>query len=89
MYGYVFGIKIIMLRSNGVNGDIMADQDNNKLHQLKQLKIEHRDLDDVIERLSLDGDVDQLQMRRLKKRKLYIKDQILIIESGGIPDIIA
>ncbi|MCK4938726.1 MAG: YdcH family protein [Rhodospirillaceae bacterium] len=67
----------------------MVNQDNNKLHQLEQLKIEHRDLDDVIERLSLDSDVDQIQIQRLKKRKLYLKDQILIIESGGIPDIIA
>lgn len=67
----------------------MVDQDNSKLHQLEQLKTEHRDLDDVIERLSGDGNVDQLQMKRLKKRKLYLKDQILIIESGGIPDIIA
>lgn len=67
----------------------MVNQDNNKLHQLEQLKIEHRDLDDIIERLSLDSDVDQIQIQRLKKRKLYLKDQILIIESGGIPDIIA
>ncbi len=67
----------------------MVNQDNNKLYQLEQLKIEHRDLDDVIERLSSDSEVDQIQIQRLKKRKLYIKDQILIIESGGIPDIIA
>ena len=67
----------------------MVNQDNNKLHQLEQLKIEHCDLDDIIERLSLDSDVDQIQIQRLKKRKLYLKDQILIIESGGIPDIIA
>lgn len=68
----------------------MSDQDNNTKHRvLEQLKIEHRDLDDVIRRLSSDADVDQLQIQRLKKRKLSIKDQINKVKSGGIPDIIA
>ncbi|MCK5445043.1 MAG: DUF465 domain-containing protein [Rhodospirillaceae bacterium] len=68
----------------------MSDQDNNTKHRvLEQLKIEHRDLDDVIRRLSLDADADQLQIQRLKKRKLSIKDQINKVNSGGIPDIIA
>ena len=68
----------------------MADkQDNNKQHKLEQLKIEHRDLDEIIEKLSLSGDVDQLQMQRLKKRKLLLKDLIIGIESDTIPDIIA
>ncbi|MDH5772128.1 MAG: DUF465 domain-containing protein [Rhodospirillaceae bacterium] len=68
----------------------MADkQDNDKQHKLEQLKIEHRDLDEIIEKLSQGGDVDQLQMQRLKKRKLLLKDLILGIESDTIPDIIA
>ncbi len=68
----------------------MSDQDNNTKHRvLEQLKIEHRDLDDVIRRLNSDADVDQLQIQRLKKRKLSIKDQINKVKSGGIPDIIA
>ena len=46
------------------------------IERLRQLRIEHRDLDDVISRLSLDFDVDELQLKRLKKRKLMIKDQI-------------
>lgn len=68
----------------------MSDQDNNNKHRiLEQLKTEHRDLDDVIGRLSADSETDQLQIQRLKKRKLTIKDHIVKLQSGGIPDIIA
>ena len=55
--------------------------------KLKDLRIEHRDLDDVIDRLSHDSHVDQLQLRRLKKRKLFLKDLITKIESELIPDL--
>jgi hypothetical protein len=57
------------------------------LERLRQLRIEHRDLDDVINRLQLDLYVDQVQMRRLKKRKLLLKDQIARLESQLIPDL--
>lgn len=57
------------------------------IERLRQLRIEHRDLDDVISRLSLDFDADQLQLKRLKKRKLMIKDQIAKLESQLIPDL--
>jgi hypothetical protein len=57
--------------------------------QLEELRTEHRDLDDVIRRLSEGGPFDQLQMQRLKKRKLVLKDQIAQIESKLLPDIIA
>ena len=57
------------------------------LQRLRQLRIEHRDLDDVIHRLQLDLYVDQVQMRRLKKRKLMLKDQIARLESQLIPDL--
>ncbi len=57
------------------------------IERLRQLRIEHRDLDDVITRLSLDFDVDELQLKRLKKRKLMIKDQIAKLESQLIPDL--
>lgn len=57
------------------------------IERLRQLRIEHRDLDDVISRLSLDFDVDELQLKRLKKRKLMIKDQIAKLESQLIPDL--
>lgn len=57
--------------------------------RLEQLRSEHRDLDDVIARLSERAPFDQLQMQRLKKRKLMLKDQIARLESQLLPDIIA
>lgn len=57
--------------------------------RLEMLKIEHRDLDVAIEALAQSGVPDQLQLARLKKRKLALKDQILALESRLIPDIIA
>ena len=58
-----------------------------RMQRLRELRIEHRDLDDVICRLSMDLYVDELQLRRLKKRKLMLKDQIMRLESGLIPDL--
>lgn len=55
--------------------------------RLKQLRIEHRDLDDVISRLQEGAYADQIQLRRLKKRKLLLKDQIARLESELIPDL--
>jgi hypothetical protein len=66
--------------------DPAIDQVRRKLEELRQ---EHRDLDDVIARLAADTARDQLQMQRLKKRKLALKDQILRLESMMLPDIIA
>ena len=57
--------------------------------KLVALRSEHRDLDDVISRVSESAPYDQLQMQRLKKRKLSLKDQIAKIESELLPDIIA
>ncbi len=57
--------------------------------KLEAVKSEHRDLDDVIERLSGQAPVDQLRLQRLKKRKLMLKDQIAKLESILLPDIIA
>jgi hypothetical protein len=57
------------------------------IERLRQLRIEHRDLDDVISRLSMDFKVDELQMKRLKRRKLMLKDQITRLESQLIPDL--
>lgn len=57
--------------------------------RLEELKVEHRDLDDVIARLAEDGPFNQLQIQRLKKRKLLLKDQITRLESELLPDIIA
>ncbi len=55
--------------------------------RIAQLKIEHRDLDDVICRLLDDPRHDELQMRRLKRRKLLLKDQIALLERQLNPDI--
>ena len=55
--------------------------------KLESLKSEHRDLDEVIERLIEKPPFDQLQLQRLKKRKLGLKDQILKLESQLIPDL--
>ena len=57
--------------------------------KLAVLATEHRDLDDVISRIAERMPFDQLQLRRLKKRKLALKDQISKIESELLPDIIA
>ncbi|MBN9087624.1 MAG: DUF465 domain-containing protein [Reyranella sp.] len=57
--------------------------------KLEALRIEHRDLDEVIDRLIERAPFDQLQLQRLKKRKLGLKDQITKLESHLIPDIIA
>ena len=58
-----------------------------RLERLRDLRIEHRDLDDVISRLQLDLRVDELRLKRLKKRKLLLKDQIIRLESELIPDL--
>lgn len=55
--------------------------------QLIQLRIEHRDLDDAIARLAEGPYVDELQMRRFKKRKLQLRDYISRLESKMIPDL--
>ena len=57
------------------------------IEKLRQLRIEHRDLDQVIARLAMDIHTDEVQMRRLKKRKLMLKDQIAKLESQAIPDL--
>ena len=57
--------------------------------RLTELQLEHRDLDDVIARSSGQVPVDQLQLQRLKKRKLALKDEIQRTETMLLPDIIA
>ena len=57
--------------------------------KLEELRSEHRDLDDVIQRLTETSPFNQLQIQRLKKRKLALKDQITKLESKLLPDIIA
>jgi len=51
-----------------------------------ELKLEHRDLDAAIDRLQLDAETDELTIKRLKKRRLQLKDCIAKLESALIPD---
>lgn len=55
--------------------------------RLEEMRIEHRDLDTVIARTGAEPLHDQLHLRRLKKRKLWLKDQMTAIENLLIPDI--
>jgi hypothetical protein len=57
-----------------------------QLERLRELRVSHRDLDYLIDRLQEDPMVDQLRIRRLKKRKLLLKDMIAMLESELIPD---
>lgn len=72
----------------------MSDEESNantdlfkNIERLRQLRIEHRDLDDIISRLTMDFKIDEVQMKRLKRRKLLLKDQIARLESQLIPDL--
>lgn len=68
----------------------LTDEERAQLRlRIAQLELEHRDLNDVIDRLVEVPVRDELQMRRLKKRKLYLKDQISRLRARLIPDIIA
>jgi len=69
--------------------DAEDDNQNQVTLQLHHLESEHRDLDDVIERLSDHMPFDQLKLQRLKKRKLILKDEITKLRSQILPDIIA
>jgi hypothetical protein len=66
----------------------MLEDRDSLLRRLHELRSEHRDLDTVIARLE-GSVVDALQMQRLKKRKLKLKDEITWLESRILPDIIA
>ena len=66
--------------------DVRTEMLRERLNQLKQ---QHRDFDAAITSLELTGTADQLQLRRLKKQKLWLKDQIAEVEDQMLPDIIA
>ena len=57
------------------------------VENLRDLRVEHRDLDRVISELTVDPTVDQIMLKRLKKRKLLLKDMITQLESDRIPDL--
>lgn len=66
----------------------MSQQDELK-ERLEELKAEHRDLDDAIHALSQRAVPDMIQIQRLKKRKLFLRDEITKLESQMVPNIIA
>jgi len=68
----------------------LTEEEKAQIRQrLQALEVEHHDLDDVIDRLVIEPGQDRLQLQRLKKRKLLIKDQIQRLRTRLIPDIIA
>jgi len=68
----------------------MPDLDLDLLRKkLDDLRLEHRDLDDIIHRFHMTGGMEQMQLQRLKKRKLKLKELIIKIENQLIPDILA
>lgn len=74
------------MRSAGDNSDV-ADEQERIRGRIIELQVEHRDLDAAIARLAESDACDELQLRRLKKRKLLIKDAITRLEMGLVPDI--
>jgi hypothetical protein len=66
-----------------------SNDDDDARRELARLRQEHRDLDAAIEALYETGRADHLQIQRLKKRKLSLKDRINVLEDQLLPDIIA
>ena len=68
----------------------LTEEERTEIEQrIRELDIEHRDLNDIIDRLSETPTQDQLQLRRLKKRKLFLKDLLARLRDKHIPDILA
>lgn len=70
-----------------INNPLTQEEIEALKRKLEELRLEHRDLDDVIHHLTESDYPDQLQLKRLKKRKLRLKDSIDITESRLIPDL--
>ena len=77
-------------RKRRVSNVSLTDEELQSIRaRLTLLELGHGDLNDIIDRLGQDPAQDQLQLRRLKKRKLALKDQIIRLQARLIPDIIA
>jgi hypothetical protein len=68
---------------------MQRQNDRDLREQLAKLRAEHRQLDEEILRMESSNTADQLQIKRLKKKKLTLKDQIQSVEDRLLPDIIA
>ena len=67
---------------------VLTEEDAEAIRvRISVLKVEHRDLDVVIARLSEDPAQDELQLKRLKRRKLLVKDHIAMLERQLVPDV--
>ena len=66
---------------------MVSEETKSIQRRILELQTEHRDLDEVVNTLSINVDVDQLLLRRMKKRKLQLKDQIARLKSKLIPDL--
>lgn len=78
-----------ILRSNRLHATEYVVNREDIRQRLELLKVEHRDLDDAIDALAATVVLDQLQLARLKKRKLRLRDEISWCENQMVPDIIA
>jgi hypothetical protein len=65
---------------------LIMDAEQIKL-RIVELQVEHRDLDEAIERMALQAGVDELRLRRLKKRRLHLRDCIARLQMELVPDI--
>jgi hypothetical protein len=72
-----------------MNKDLSDDERAEFAREVERLREEHRDMDAAIEALTAVGANDQLQLQRLKKRKLSLRDRISFLEDALTPDIIA
>ena len=83
-------LKDLVRKGEALGNQPLTDEERAQIEvRITALEIEHQDLDHVIARLAENPTQDQLQLRRLKKRKLYLKDSIARLRDRLIPDIIA
>jgi hypothetical protein len=80
-----FGRKMRPVHWNDYHIDMSSIEDIQR--RIIELEVEHRDLDAVIDTLVREGHRDELQLRRLKKRKLQLKDNIMLLKMQLVPDI--
>jgi hypothetical protein len=80
---------LVPKNQRGAGASMESDDIRELRATLLRLKQEHRDLDSAINALEESGRADQLQLKRLKKKKLYLKDEIARVEDQLLPDIIA
>lgn len=74
-------------RGTDGGSETLGDDDDDLRQRIADLKVMHRDMDDAIARMLEAPYVDELQMRRMKRRKLILKDTIAHLESSLIPDL--